>query len=294
MSLDELMERGYEDAYREFIEPVVAALRRRRSRRGCSRDRAVTARPMSRHVSSPQSWDNRPTHSSRRAAGAQRLDGADDADLRDRHLRLRLGAATSSAIRTAACRRISTRATRTRRWSRPKRKLAAADGAEASLLFSSGHGRDVHRAHDAAARPATRSCARRRSTAARFTSSSTCCSGFGIARRFVSLEELATPAAVIGPKTKLVWFESPINPTLRCVDIRAVAAACRAAGVLSGIDNTFASPVNQQPLAHGRRPVDAERDEVSERPQRRHRRRALRIARAARADRARRGGCSAA
>ncbi len=59
------------------------------------------------------------------------------------------------------------------------------------------------------------------------------------------------PASVIGPKTKLVWFESPINPTLRCVDIRAVAGACRAAGVLSGIDNTFASPINQQPLALG-------------------------------------------
>jgi cystathionine beta-lyase/cystathionine gamma-synthase len=49
----------------------------------------------------------------------------------------------------------------------------------------------------------------------------------------------------------LVWFESPINPTLRCVDIGAVAGACKAAGVLSGIDNTFASPVNQQPLALG-------------------------------------------
>jgi cystathionine beta-lyase/cystathionine gamma-synthase len=74
---------------------------------------------------------------------------------------------------------------------------------------------------------------------------------FGVSRRFVSLDELASPGSVIGPKTRLVWFESPINPTLRCVDVRAVAAACRKAGVLSGIDNTFASPVNQQPLALG-------------------------------------------
>src|SRR4029450_12310389 len=51
--------------------------------------------------------------------------------------------------------------------------------------------------------------------------------------------------------TKLVWFESPINPTLRCVDIAKVANACRARGVLSVIDNTFASPVNQQPIALG-------------------------------------------
>ena len=49
----------------------------------------------------------------------------------------------------------------------------------------------------------------------------------------------------------MLWFESPINPTLRCVDVKRVAAACRARGVLSVIDNTFASPINQQPLALG-------------------------------------------
>jgi cystathionine beta-lyase/cystathionine gamma-synthase len=75
--------------------------------------------------------------------------------------------------------------------------------------------------------------------------------GFGVAARFASLEEFAKPACLIGAKTKAVWFESPINPTLRCVDIAAVATACRAAGVLSMIDNTFASPMNQQPLTLG-------------------------------------------
>jgi cystathionine beta-lyase/cystathionine gamma-synthase len=74
---------------------------------------------------------------------------------------------------------------------------------------------------------------------------------FGVARRFVSLEDLRDPARVIGPTTRIVWFESPINPTLRCVDIAAVAKACRKAGVLSAIDNTFASPINQRPLAMG-------------------------------------------
>jgi cystathionine beta-lyase/cystathionine gamma-synthase len=49
----------------------------------------------------------------------------------------------------------------------------------------------------------------------------------------------------------MVWFESPINPTLRCVDVRAVAAACRAAGVISVADNTFASALNQPVLAMG-------------------------------------------
>ena len=74
---------------------------------------------------------------------------------------------------------------------------------------------------------------------------------FGIKPRFVSIEELRQPDTICSASTKLVWFESPINPTLRCVDIAAVAAACRARGVTSVVDNTFASPINQQPLALG-------------------------------------------
>ena len=73
----------------------------------------------------------------------------------------------------------------------------------------------------------------------------------GITARFVSLDDMRDPARMIGDRTKLVWFESPINPTLRCVDIAAVAAACRARGVTSVIDNTFATPLNQQPIALG-------------------------------------------
>jgi len=76
-------------------------------------------------------------------------------------------------------------------------------------------------------------------------------SKFGIRARFATPEELAGVGAIISEATKLVWFESPINPTLRCVDIAAIAAACRARGVISVIDNTFASPVNQQPIALG-------------------------------------------
>ena len=76
-------------------------------------------------------------------------------------------------------------------------------------------------------------------------------SRFGVAARFASLEDLADVGRFVGPKTRVLWFESPINPTLRCVDIARVAAACRQAGVTSIIDNTFASPVNQKPLALG-------------------------------------------
>ena len=76
-------------------------------------------------------------------------------------------------------------------------------------------------------------------------------SRFGITTRFVSMEELASIETVIGERTRVVWFETPTNPTLRCVDVRRVADGCRARGVLSVLDNTFASPINQQALALG-------------------------------------------
>jgi cystathionine beta-lyase/cystathionine gamma-synthase len=74
---------------------------------------------------------------------------------------------------------------------------------------------------------------------------------FGVTPRFVPLDAFGDPAALVGPRTRMVWFESPANPTLRCVDVARVGGICRAAGVLSVIDNTFATPINQQPLAAG-------------------------------------------
>jgi cystathionine beta-lyase/cystathionine gamma-synthase len=74
---------------------------------------------------------------------------------------------------------------------------------------------------------------------------------FGVTARFATLEDLASPDRLFGPKTKVLWFESPTNPTLRCVDIARLAHACRARGVLCVMDNTFASPANQQPLTMG-------------------------------------------
>jgi cystathionine gamma-lyase len=55
----------------------------------------------------------------------------------------------------------------------------------------------------------------------------------------------------ITPATKLVWIESPSNPTLRLVDIRAVATQAHEHGILVVVDNTFLSPYVQNPLDHG-------------------------------------------
>lgn len=74
---------------------------------------------------------------------------------------------------------------------------------------------------------------------------------FGVRATFVDHEVSRDPRPAFTDRTKVFWFESPTNPTLRCVDIARVADACRAAGVTSVIDNTFATPFNQQPLALG-------------------------------------------
>jgi len=49
------------------------------------------------------------------------------------------------------------------------------------------------------------------------------------------------------PDTKLVWVETPTNPLLRLADLRAIAQVCRARGIITAADNTFASPYLQRP-----------------------------------------------
>jgi cystathionine gamma-synthase len=57
--------------------------------------------------------------------------------------------------------------------------------------------------------------------------------------------------AALAAKPLLVWIESPSNPLLRVVDIRAITESAHAAGALAAVDNTFLSPIWQQPIAHG-------------------------------------------
>ena len=57
--------------------------------------------------------------------------------------------------------------------------------------------------------------------------------------------------AALQPDTKLVWVETPTNPLLRLADLRAIAEICRARGIITVADNTFASPYVQRPLELG-------------------------------------------
>ncbi len=58
-------------------------------------------------------------------------------------------------------------------------------------------------------------------------------------------------AAALAQKPKLVWVETPSNPLLRVVDVTAICEAAHAVGALVAVDNTFLSPLLQQPLALG-------------------------------------------
>ena len=131
-----------------------------------------------------------------------------------------------------------------------EKKLAALDRAESALVFSSGQGATTTllMTHVKAGDEVVCSAAIYGGTLHLLQD---VLARFGVTPRFVSLEELAAPDRLFSDRTRLVWFESPINPTLRCVDVKRIADACRARGVLSVIDNTFASPINQQPLALG-------------------------------------------
>ncbi len=73
----------------------------------------------------------------------------------------------------------------------------------------------------------------------------------GISFTRVDMTDLNKTAEAFTPKTRLVWIETPTNPMLKVIDIAAVAKMARARGAISAVDNTFATPFLQAPLALG-------------------------------------------
>jgi cystathionine beta-lyase/cystathionine gamma-synthase len=57
--------------------------------------------------------------------------------------------------------------------------------------------------------------------------------------------------ALLQPNTRIIYIETPANPLLSIVSLKEVAALAKAHGIITIIDNTFASPINQQPILHG-------------------------------------------
>jgi len=141
------------------------------------------------------------------------------------------------------------------RWRNPsvevfERKLAAMEGAEAGVGTASGmaaiHGvlaaNLVQGDHVVAPRGCYAETARLlRETFPRF----------GVETTFVDATDPANIAAAMRPETRIVWVETPANPTLALTDLAAVVDVARDRDALIVVDGTFATPHHQQPLAAG-------------------------------------------
>lgn len=75
--------------------------------------------------------------------------------------------------------------------------------------------------------------------------------GYGVKHTFWNPQDPGALKAALTPDTKLVYVETPANPTMELTDIAAAAKVAHEAGALVIADNTFATPVNQNPLALG-------------------------------------------
>ena len=76
-------------------------------------------------------------------------------------------------------------------------------------------------------------------------------SDFGVRSRFIAIDDIPNLSEIVGPRTRAFWFETPANPLNRLVDLEMAVDVSRQAKVFTIVDNTFASPVLQQPLTLG-------------------------------------------
>ncbi|MFD1016851.1 cystathionine gamma-synthase [Winogradskyella rapida] len=74
---------------------------------------------------------------------------------------------------------------------------------------------------------------------------------FGIVFHLVDMNEASNIEAFITPKTRLIWVETPTNPTLNIIDLALIATIAKQHKILFAVDNTFATPYLQQPLDLG-------------------------------------------
>ncbi|HOQ59445.1 MAG TPA: PLP-dependent aspartate aminotransferase family protein [Vicinamibacterales bacterium] len=141
------------------------------------------------------------------------------------------------------------------RWANPtvsafERKAAALEGAEAAIATASGMA-----AIASAIFTSVQSGDHIVSATAIYPSTyhlmATQLASMGVRTTFVDATDPGNVARAIGPSTKLVYLETPGNPTLALCDLEAIGRIARSAGLATICDNTFASPVNQRPLELG-------------------------------------------
>jgi cystathionine beta-lyase/cystathionine gamma-synthase len=74
---------------------------------------------------------------------------------------------------------------------------------------------------------------------------------FGIKFHFIGMQDSDVIASYVNANTKLIWVETPTNPMMNVIDIKACAAIAKKNSLLFAVDNTFATPYLQQPLELG-------------------------------------------
>lgn len=73
----------------------------------------------------------------------------------------------------------------------------------------------------------------------------------GLKVTYVDMTDASRIEKAITPRTKMIWVETPTNPTLKVVDLEAVAKIAKPKKIITACDNTFATPILQRPLEHG-------------------------------------------
>jgi methionine-gamma-lyase len=128
-------------------------------------------------------------------------------------------------------------------------KLAALEGAEAAVVAASGMAA-ISSALLAVLKSEDEVIATRQLYGGSYRLMRDMFPRFGIGVRHVETD-LAGIQRLVSPRTKAVYLETPTNPTLRLVDLRKAIAFAKEWGLVSIVDNTFASPVLQKPIDYG-------------------------------------------
>ncbi|MGV9005157.1 MAG: methionine gamma-lyase [Brevundimonas sp.] len=131
-----------------------------------------------------------------------------------------------------------------------ERRLAALEGAEAGLAAASGMGA-ITAVMWTFLSPGDEIITDKTLYGCTFSFLRDGLSRFGITVTHVDLTDPQALVAAIGPKTRIVYFETPANPNMRLVDIAAIADIARASGARTVVDNTYATPLLTRPIALG-------------------------------------------
>jgi cystathionine beta-lyase/cystathionine gamma-synthase len=130
-----------------------------------------------------------------------------------------------------------------------ERKLAALEGGEAAMVAASGSAA-ISGALLSLLRAGDEMISTRQTYGGSYRLMRDILPSYGIKVHFVD-SDLAGMQRLVNPRTKVLYVETPTNPTLRLVDLAKAAAFAKEWGVVSLVDSTFASPVLQKPLAYG-------------------------------------------